>query len=468
MFLFGFGLLLAACSDDYKDWADPQSNPQEDLASYTLNIAAAEAIDYANVSEDSVQLFVPALNSTAQGTTTYVAYVYNADKTDSVAVNANANGYVSASELQAAMESLYGKRPVAHEVPVTVYAYTNVNGATVKGEGQTTTTVTLTAPFIDTAYWLVGDMCGWNKESALAFSHSDADVYEDPYFSITFTTTADNQYWKIIPQTNYAGDDFWAEGSTGVVGVVEDGDTSLEGSLVTAEPKAGKIEVAGTYVMTINMMDYTYTIQAVNHYWVVGGIQGWSTDAQTFLFYPQSGTVASYTTKWTGAWDLKIWDDANFGNWDTAWGCAVDGDNSASGTLINSGAQAISAPSEGYYTLTINMGNKTYEWKAIDAPTTEYSQIGVIGLNGDWNTDIVMSQAGEHNWYVKGVSATSDTEFKFRANGGWDVNWGGTPSTMGSTMFGTGIQGGDNIKIAAGTYDFYLNDITGEYCVIPQ
>lgn len=51
------------------------------------------------------------------------------------------------------------------------------------------------SPFIDSGYYLVGDMFnaegvdGWNTVSAKqAFMHSDKDVYDDPKFTITFET----------------------------------------------------------------------------------------------------------------------------------------------------------------------------------------------------------------------------------------------------------------------------------------
>lgn len=95
---------------------------------------------------------------------------------------------------------------------------------------------------------------GWSKEGAQAFTHlGDGNVYDNPEFQIVFKTTSDNQYWKIIPKTNYEGD-FWAEGEKGVVGVVTDGDVAAEGNLTTNQPKAGKIEKAGYHRMTINMM----------------------------------------------------------------------------------------------------------------------------------------------------------------------------------------------------------------------
>ena len=50
-------------------------------------------------------------------------------------------------------------------------------------------------------------------------------------------------------------------------------------------------------------------------------------------------------------------------------------------------------------------------------------------------------------WVIKDVKL-KDGELKFRANDGWDINWGGTPDAL--------TQGGDNLKISEGTYDIKL------------
>ena len=48
------------------------------------------------------------------------------------------------------------------------------------------------------------------------------------------------------------------------------------------------------------------------------------------------------------------------------------------------------------------------------------------------------------------IEATGDTEMKFRADAGWDLNWGVDCA-----------QGGDNIKVAAGKYRVYFNPVSG-------
>ena len=262
--LFGLTLVaaLASCTEDYTDWAQPQHNDPEAAQTVEVQVGGAPDVDYATLTADSVQLFVPTVAaSDATASTTYKVVLKGEDADSYAEMVADAQGRVTAAQLKTAVEILFGKKPVKHVIDMDITSYTVVGGQTIANVAKSTIGVTLTAPFIDSGYWLTGDMAGWNKEGALAFTHQgDGDVYDYPEFQIVFTTTADNQYWKIIPQGNY-DNDFWAGGEKGVVGVVTDGDTSMEGNLTTDNPGAGKIELAGIYRFTINIMDYSYNIE---------------------------------------------------------------------------------------------------------------------------------------------------------------------------------------------------------------
>lgn len=77
------------------------------------------------------------------------------------------------------------------------------------------------APFIDSGYYMVGLMTDWKLDTNLKFTHSEKDVYEDPVFTLVFTTKDADQYWKIIPQGNVDTGNIWAveNNPKGVVGV---------------------------------------------------------------------------------------------------------------------------------------------------------------------------------------------------------------------------------------------------------
>ena len=468
-------MTLASCDGTYDDWAAPQHNdPEAAVTIPGFSATAASAIDLGQVG-DSVKVFSLSTAALPTGVTmknTRIVITPQDDPKDAtVATLTTTNaGKIDSTTLQNAIVANYGKRPVARTYTMKVYsnAINAAGQAMLIDAGTINLVATPAAPFISSAYYMVGNMFGWDAASMAKFTHSSKDVYEDPVFSIEFKTTAKDQYWKIIPQTNADAGNIWLEGTTGVVGVAVDGDTSMSGTLVTTKPQAGKIAEPGTYLLSINMMDYTYTIEKTNKYYMVGGLQGWSDKNKTCMFYPQGSGVYSYTSNWSvGKDNLKIWDEDSFGNWDVAYGSVKDGAQDASGALVNSGAGAFKAPTNEYYTLTINMGAKTYTWTKLDNQSpTEYTKIGLIGGFNNWGSDYELTQVAPHNWNVT-FTQTTTGELKFRANGGWDVNWG-TKQNIGEKYYGTGTNGGDNITVPAGTYNVFFNDITGEFAFVAQ
>ena len=340
-------------------------------------------------------------------------------------------------------------------------------------------------PLIENAYYYVGAANGWGGQT-YKLVNGGGDVYEDPVFSVVVPAQGGDHWFKIMPESAFSLGSIWD--SPTVVGVYENGTSALEGLFIVDkngndQPGSGANawclkegdHPADFYKITINMMNQTYTIKPIivaAQYYVVGSVQGWSDKNKTCLFTPEEQkNVLSYTTKWTGAWDLKIWDADGFGNWDVAWGCAVDGDNSPSGALQNSGAQAISAPSAEFYTFTIDMNTQTYTWTKLEnqAPK-EYESISLIGEFNGWGGDFDLTQVTPHNWY--GVfTQESDGQLKYRANHDWSVNWGyGSDKdwNVADSFNKIGTNGGGNIWVPKGTYAVYLNDITNSMLIIAE
>jgi len=226
--------------------------------------------------------------------------------------------------------------------------------------------------------------------------------------------------------------------------------------------------------ITIDLNKATYVIKGIELsplYYVVGGVQGWSDKNKTHIFTPHSKKVLSYTTKWTGAWDLKFWNANDFGDWGKAYGCQVDGDSSPSGAIIGSNAQAISAPSAEFYTFTIDMENMVYTWTKLDNQSpTEYQYISLIGEFNGWGGDYELTQVAPHNWHCVFTQENAGM-LKYRANHDWSTNWGyGADGdwNVANALDKIGTNGGGNIYVPVGTYDVYLNDITSSMLFVKQ
>lgn len=463
------GLFMGSCSEDFKDWADPQTNPQEDAITIPgFTATAAQAIDFASVTTDSVNTFSLSSAALPEGFTLGNARieltpqgVENATKTT---VNTSLDGKGAVADLASVVESAYGKRPTARTFDAQVYVNAIKEGqAVLIDAGKINLVMTPKAPFIDAAYYLVGDMFttddvnGWNTISdKQKFKHSDKDVYEDPIFTITFETTKADQYWKIIPKANVDAGNTDAS-AAGVVGPKVDGEDSMTDSLTNVDAKAGKIAKAGKYKLTLNMMDYTYTFEEVKYdpfIYFIGATDGWkSSDQKLALVDEAKGVYTGYVyvadpneaglqfkfQRVAGSWDNEI----NAGTFNTFSDAATPNENGNIG--VNAG--------EGVYYFDVNLGEGTIK-------ATKVETMGIIGQFNGWSGDAVMTwNAEEYCFEATKVGVTADG-WKFRVNGGWDINLGGSLNNL--------TAGGPNITVAGNTVKLYPTRKTNDniYCTV--
>lgn len=480
--LLGMTLLMSmvSCTEDYTDWANPQSNPEEEAVAFgNGSVAPVDVINLADVTGDKVKVASIVAPTSTKDTYT-PSFKINFD---GQTFDIDADGNMAKADLVNYITGKWGKRPTERDIDATLDAWQSNGSTAAKMATSETFQVKAIpeAPFIDAAYYLVGDLTEWSLDTKLKFAHSDADVYEDPVFTLMFTTTKDDQCWKIIPQGNVDKGNIWAveNAPEGVVGIEVDGDKAMSGKLLTTNSEgnkagAGKIAKAGIYQMTINMMDYTYTIkQIAPEYYLVGKLQGWSPEPKdkTCLMYAETPMVQSYTTQWNDDANLKIWLGSDWGDWNNAYGSATMADaNTPTGNLkVDNKAGAIVCPEPGaYYTFTADFSTMTYSWTKLENQNpTAYEKVGLIGVGGDWDNDVDMTEVTPHNWFIE--KNIPEGSFKIRANHKWDdaANWGFAEGQEFSSTGKLITSGGSkDIKIAAGKYRIFFNDITLEYAII--
>ena len=184
--------------------------------------------------------------------------------------------------------------------------------------------------------------------------------------------------------------------------------------------------------------------------WVIGDYCGWDHGKTQFLFdYTASGTtfagVVDFADKAANGFKLTGvagWDDTC--NWGLEDNTTAAEEASSLQLITGGGSQDIKCYAKRFY------GFEFDNTSLVLKKTWSANQIGVIGLNGDWDNDIVMEYNPVWTRFYVDIEATADTEMKFRADAGWDLNWGVDCA-----------QGGDNIKVAAGKYRVYFNPATG-------
>lgn len=463
--LLGMTLLMSmvSCTEDYTDWGNPQSNPQEEAVSFgDGSVTPVDVINLANVKTEKVKVasIVAPTSSDAAYTPTYKINIGGR------AFDIDAEGNMAKADLVNYIVDKFGKRPTERDIDATLDAWVSNGVTAVKMATSEKFQIKAIpeAPVIDEGYYLVGDMFttedgvnGWNTISdKQTFKHSDKDVYEDPIFTITFETTKADQYWKIIPKVNVDAGNTDAE-AAGVVGPKVDGEDSMTGSLTNGDAKAGKIAKAGKYKLTLNMMDYTYTFEEVKYdpfIYFIGATDGWkSSDQKLALVDEAKGVYTGYVyvadpngaglqfkfQRVAGSWDNEI----NAGTFNTFSDAATTNENGNIG--VNAG--------EGVYYFDVNLGEGTIK-------ATKVETMGIMGQFNGWSSDAVMAwNAEEYCFEATNVGVTADG-WKFRVNGGWDINLGGSLNNL--------TAGGDNITVAGNTVKLYPTRKTNDniYCTV--
>ena len=428
--LMGMALLMASCTDDYKDWAEPFSNAPEDPYSISFTASPASPIDFATISGDKVLLF----NSTIEGpegaaATEYEVVLSDESGENQTPVEVDAEGYANVEELEAAVYGLYGRRPVARTIPMEVGVAINVKGASIVKISSTTLTATPNAPEIEEAYYITGTPNSWNNsDTSLELTNGGGDVYENPVFKVLIPATGSDIEFKVTPKSGIGGD--WSKCLTA---------SDTEGKFATDNAGGNfmitHVEGAKFYRVEFNMLDQTWKYDALNfntYIWQAGNGNGWGSPASPL--YSPAGDG-----KYTGFMYLD--GEFKFRSGEDNWNAPDWGKGASEGTLAEQ-AGNLSADA-GYYKVEVDLGALTYK-------LTPITTIGIVGpaQAGGWDADTDMTYNKETGAWEATVELAAD-EMKFRANDGWDINWGGTENNL--------TQGGDNIKVAtAGKYFIQL------------
>ena len=452
-------MAMVSCTEDYTGWGNPQTNPQEEAVAFgNGSVTPVNVINLAEVTTEKVKVasIVAPTSSDAAYTPTYKINI------GGQAFDIDAEGNMAKADLVNYITGKYGKRPTERDIDATLDAWLSNGSTAAKMATSETFQVKAIpeAPVIEEGYYLVGDMFatadqnGWTKEAAKAFNHSDKDVYEDPVFTITFETTKADQYWKIIPKKNVDGGNIWA---AGVVGPKVDGDASMTGALTNGDAKAGKIAKAGKYKLTINMMDYSYTLEEVNYdpfIYFIGSTDGWkSSDQKLALVDDAKGVYTGYVylaDPNAAGFEFKFQRKA--GSWDNAIGAGTFVSFGGAAIGVNNGNLGVNA-GEGVYYMDVNLSEGTIK-------ATKVEPMGIIGDFNGWKVDAPMTwNAEEYCFEATNVGVTA-VGWKFRVNGGWDVNLGGSLNNL--------TAGGDNITVAGNTVKLYPTRKTNDniYCTV--
>lgn len=429
-------LSFASCDDSFNDWAELKTNEAATNGAYGLNFAASGVdVDMsAETIPDSVDLVkVTKASDEVQNVILKTVSLNGVDVTKYCVIK-DATARMSTKQLDSlATASLKSQKceKRALEVDATAAGVLE-NGTAVQVAGKLTQNETpIQTPEADPkGYFMLGDFAdhGWDPTKPVLMTET---AEGSKIYKAVVTTTGTTSWYKFYGASALKGSaTTWDDINPTVMGCAANGDASTFGFLEWRAVQTPAIEGAGTWIVTLDANTWTYTVSSPVLY-LAGDANGWN---QTEPFASTDG--------------INFWGFAYLNNNGFKFSTQKDWKGTNYGTDFSTAADAgnISLPEgneEGFYKIVLNLDSKTME-------LTPITTIGIIGdatPNGwDASTPMTYSKA-DGAWVIKDVQL-KDGELKFRANDGWDINWGGTPDAL--------KQDGDNLKMSEGTYDIKL------------
>ena len=424
-------LALASCAGDYDDWGSPQANEQEASAAKGVTFTNGSEAEASAADADGIINLVT-INVTDPNTSSYALkkVKINGDTIPGKLVGNSVQ--VSASELEELVCSQNKSRAsVARDLKVeTILSLNLTSGEALAPMGETTGKFTpAPTPAIDEqGYYMLGQVNGneWDATSPVWMNKISDGVYQ-----LKVTTTADKNWFKFYAGSKFVSND-WTSINAGALGCKENGSEDAFGFIIYNGDSWGELQTpvipgAGTWIVTLDMNNLTYTVQKPILY-MAGDANGWkhsdvlkSEDGvhyTGYMYLNQNGF--KFCTQ-------KNWDGTNYG-----------------GAFFGESEDNIMMTQEaGFYQVDVDLSAKTY--------TLTPFTIGIIGnaTPTGWDSDTDMTYNPEERcWELKDVELT-DGEMKFRHTNDWSLSWGGELDNLTT-------QNGPNIAVAAGTYDIKL------------
>ena len=296
-------------------------------------------------------------------------------------------------------------------------------------------------------WYLIGTNNGWST-SDMSYKFTQSTENENVY-SIHVDNVNGEFWFKIANEDCYTASDFW---SGTILSFAINGVNPLSGNLVQGNNGAFCLPANynATYLdITIDVVNLTYTITTdgqepqvdpdaeYDYLYIAGDADGWSGNGGKLASVKDANDYYGFFTAGTKFKFQKFQ-----GDWGTNWG-------GSNGNLVSGGAD-IEASGYVYVNANTNIGNLTYS-------ITNITSMGVIGdaTSGGWDTETALTYNADTNAWEAEVTLTAGT-IKFRANGAWDINFGGALDNL--------TIGGENITVEAGTYKIALTLVCpGEY-----
>ena len=470
-YLFGLTLIaaMASCTDDYTDWAEPKTNAPEEAKTVGLNIAAANDIDIATAG-DSVQLFVPTVTVADVAISRYVVTLSEAgvDEGTTVELVADNAGKVLKSELQDAVLKIFGPSPEERNLQLNIVGLTDIEGQTIKNVSTSTLKVTPYAPFIDTVYYLVGNIDGNTNKKVETYKvvNNGGNVYENPVFTVKLDPVEGLEQYeiKLAPQSAFDGNGNLTNTSIVLSALPEVTGASNSGSMSRNNEggyiKFDAVEDAKFYNLTFDLYKGTYNVEAISFnqfIYFIGATDGWSTPDQKLESPAFDGIYTGYVyIADPNGWGVEFKFQKRAGDWADDSQLNSNNVTQVKGDFEKTGDNFKASLGEGVYFVEIDLLNSTITGTMIN-------NMNLVGDFNGWNAGDDAQQMtwnpDEFCYEITGAGVTSNG-WKFTANNDWAINLGGTTDEL--------VGNGANLSAVGSTIKLYPTRKTSEkiYCTV--
>lgn len=308
---------LSACNEDYKDWADPQSNPQEDATSQLTAVFAVGKdanIDMGTATTDSVEIAQLVSSTAEEGSTNSFKSITLDDIYTVPFTQENGKMKVALSQLDSVTQLAYQSRAsVERELKLTlkgVAVTPSGDGILLSGNDLTIKLKPAPTPVPDpVGYYIVGDFTGWNAAGALAMTK---DPTKENFYTLEIETESKDQNFKIFPAAAVTDEIDWSK----ALGSNVDGDTSEENFVYWDNAQAIKIAGVGKTKITLDVTNFRFTVKdnsAPSELYMTGSGYGWG--GAWMPFVPVHSTKGAF---W-GIFHFDIDEEVKFAP-QAAWG----------------------------------------------------------------------------------------------------------------------------------------------------
>ena len=477
LYTIGAVLLLASCTDDYKDWADPQIIDQPVTVSFgDGSISGVDVIKFADFTEgqQAVKVCNITAPSSSDGSFSPNYMITIGEKTFPLA----ADGTMSLNDLVSFVEGQFGKEPTQHDIDATVSAWLG-NGQTfvkMATSGVFKVSVLPDGPVIENAYYYVGSANGWSGQE-FKLVNGGGDAYADPVFSVIVPAVGGDHWFKILPESAFSLDNIWD--SPSVVGVYTNGTSDLTGSLIVSK-NGDDSEGSGAnswclkesefpavaYKISINMMDFTYEITPINYsqyIYFIGATDGWNNDEKNRQRLESPANDGIYTGYLyiadPNGWGIAFKFQKEIGNWDSQLN--FNSFTTTEGVFCNNGDQNLEVEEEGVYYCEMDLTSNSFK-------ATKVNTMGIIGDFNGWGGDVEMTWNPNEFCYEATNAGINGNGWKFRINNDWAVNLGGNDSVEPSMVINDLVANGKNLGAVGTTIKLYPTRKTSDkiYCTV--